>query len=224
MAGQVLLSLAISWIVYVPAHGLLRAAGCAAAGGTVSELAIAPVYGAALLRRAFPFVVASSEHAARLTMSWSEGSDLVILAADFAPFLLTVLVGIPLLRSRLLSPSASGGWRWWRPWIFGPPALLAAAPAISIAGAYFEMGTVILTRGYSAAGVGGLDVLRSDDLLGLLWMLYEKKIVIAAAPAVNWSIALSVIAVSLMLSLALASATYRLGIIWGSLLRRLRGS
>lgn len=222
--ARILVGLLLGWMVYVPVHELLHAAGCAAAGGTVSELAIAPVYGAALLHRVFPFVVPSSEHTGRLTGFWTGGSDLVLLVTDFAPFLLTIVIGVPLLRSKILSPAAPGGWRAWRAWLLGPVAVLAAAPFMSLTGDYFEMASVLLTRGYSAAGIRGLEVLRSDDLFGLLGLMYEEKIVIDASPVVNWTIALSVITVSLLLALTLASTTYRLGIIWASILNRRRGT
>ncbi|MEO7793137.1 MAG: hypothetical protein ABIV06_00065, partial [Thermoanaerobaculia bacterium] len=44
------------WWVYVPAHELLHALGCWAAGGEVSRLEIDPVYGARFLAKLFPFV------------------------------------------------------------------------------------------------------------------------------------------------------------------------
>ena len=224
LLAQILIALLLGWLIYVPVHELLHAAGCAAAGGTVSELAIAPIHGAALLQRIFPFVVPSSEYAGRMTGFWTGGSDLVLLATDFAPYLLTILIGVPLLRSGLLSPAAPGRWRAWRAWILGPAAVLASAPFIGLTGDYYEMASVMLTRGYSAAGIRGLEALRADDMFRLLGLLYEKKIVIDGSPAVNWTIALSIITVSLLLALALASATYRLGIIWASLLSRRRGS
>jgi hypothetical protein len=225
LLAQIVIGLFVGWLIYVPIHEMLHAAGCVAAGGTVSELAIAPIHGAELLGRFFPFVVSSSSgYAGRLTGFRTGGSDLVLLATDFAPYLLTILIGVPLLRSGLVAPAAPGRWRAWRAWLLGPSAILAAAPFISLTGDYFEMASVILTRGYSAAGIRGLEALRSDDLFLLLGMLYEKKIVIDASPAVNWTLALSIITVSLLLALALASATYRLGIIWASLLNRRRGS
>lgn len=224
LLAQILAGLLVGWMIYVPIHELLHAAGCAAAGGTVSELEIAPIYGAALLHRIFPFVVPSTEHPGRLTGFWTGESDLVLLATDFAPFLLTIFIGVPLLRSRILTPAAPGGWRSWRSLLLGPAAVLAAAPFMSLTGDYFEMASVILTRGYAAAGISGLESLRTDDLFRLLGLLYEKRIVIDASPVRNWTIALSVITVSLLLALALASATYRLGIIWASLLNRRRAS
>ena len=55
------LALVVSWLVYVPVHELLHVLGCVAAGGSVSELQIAPVYGGALWARIFPFVVSGAK-------------------------------------------------------------------------------------------------------------------------------------------------------------------
>ena len=79
------------WILYVPIHELLHAAGCLALGGRVDELEIQAMYGGALLERVFPFVRAGGEYAGRLTGFDTGGSDLVYLATVATPFLLSLL-------------------------------------------------------------------------------------------------------------------------------------
>ena len=88
------LGLAAGWFVYVPVHELLHAAGCATTGGTVTRLEIAPLYGGALLARIFPFVVPGGDYAGRLSGFDTRGNDLVYLATDLAPFVLTLLPGV----------------------------------------------------------------------------------------------------------------------------------
>jgi hypothetical protein len=148
--------LAAGWWVTVPIHELLHAAGCLAAGGTVSRLEIAPLYGAGLLARLLPWVVAGGEYAGRLSGFDTGGSDLVYLATDLAPFLLTLFPGVWLLRR-----AARAG----RPLLFGAVAPLALAPFLSLTGDAYEIGSILVTRlpPWSSAGVR--DLLRGDDLL-----------------------------------------------------------
>ncbi len=214
------LGLVAGWMVYVPVHELMHVAGCVIAGGSVTELRLAPIYGAAFLRGLFPFIVASGEYAGRLSGFSTNGSDLVYLATDAAPYLLTVLVGVPLLRSGWLWPSDSGQWKSSRLWLLGPTFILAAAPIISLTGDYFEMATVILTRGYAMAGLAGLEVLRSDDVFRLVGDLHEGEISIGEGGFRMWIVSGAVILCSLGLSLSLASWTYHLGVAWETILRR----
>ena len=93
-----MLAMILAWFVYTPIHELLHVLGCVVTGGSVSELEIQPIYGGALLARVFPFVVPGGEYAGRLSGFDTHGSDLVYLATDFAPYLLTVLIGVPALR------------------------------------------------------------------------------------------------------------------------------
>ena len=58
---------AATWIIYVPIHELLHVAGCVVTGGTVSELELSPLYGAAMLQKIFPFIVVGGEYAGRVT-------------------------------------------------------------------------------------------------------------------------------------------------------------
>ena len=88
-----------SWWVYVPVHELLHALGCYVTGGSVTELQIAPEYGGALFARFLPFVVGASDYAGRLSGFDTKGSDLIYLATDVLPFLLSIVIGVPLLKA-----------------------------------------------------------------------------------------------------------------------------
>src|SRR5262245_65586894 len=107
----VILAGAVAWWVYVPAHELLHALGCVITGGRVAELQIAPRYGGGLLARVFPFVVGHSDYAGRLSGFDTKGSDLIYLATDAMPYVLTVLIGVPVLKA-----SGQAG----RPALLGP--------------------------------------------------------------------------------------------------------
>ena len=117
-----------SWWIYVPLHELGHAFGCIFGGGTVTELQISPMYGAALLKEFFPFVTVGSEYAGQLTGFDTKGSDLIYLLTDFFPFLLTIFIGVPLLRS------AAGSKPIWAAIKLGFGRPIAFAPFISFSG------------------------------------------------------------------------------------------
>jgi hypothetical protein len=154
------LSVLAAWWIYVPLHELLHAFGCLLAGGSVTRLELEPVYGAHLLAHIFPFVSAGSEYAGRLSGFDTHGSDLTYLATDAAPFLLTPLVGIPLLRraaERSGSAHASALW-------LGMALPVAGAPLFALFGDYFEMGTVLISRAAHVLGHGhAIERWRGDD-------------------------------------------------------------
>ena len=147
--------LLVGWWLYVPVHELLHAAACRAAGGRVERLEIAPEYGGAVLGRIFPFVHSGSEYAGRLTGFDTGGSDLVYLATDFGPYLLTLYPGVWLLRR-------AGRRRW--AFGFGAALPLALAPFLSLTGDAYEIGAIVATRlpwwRQAAAAVRGDDVVR----------------------------------------------------------------
>ncbi|MFQ5670875.1 MAG: hypothetical protein ACE5HD_10225 [Acidobacteriota bacterium] len=152
-----------SWFIYVPLHELLHAFGCWVTGGTVQELQIMPLYGGGFLEKVFPFVRAGGDYAGRLTGFDTGGSDLVYLATDFAPYLLTVAGACLLLEAA----SRTGSFLF-----LGTGVVLVTAPAISLLGDYYEMGSILVS---SAAGTltGALSAerlqdMRHDDLLALL--------------------------------------------------------
>jgi hypothetical protein len=151
------------WWIQVPIHELLHAAGCLATGGEVTRLEIAPIYGGTLLARIFPFVVSGGEYAGRLE-GFTPSSDLGYLATIFAPYVLTILLGVPLLRA---------GRRRASPELFAAGGVFTLVPWISLTGDYFEMASVALTGIVAATGASPVDTnvllaLRSDDLFRLV--------------------------------------------------------
>lgn len=150
------------WLVYVPLHELLHANGCLAARGQVQELRIQGLYGGHLLEKLFPFVGADGEYAGRLTRFDTRGSDLIYLATDVAPFLLTLLA-FTLLRAARSRHSAA---------LPGLGTVLAGAVLVSVPGDLYEMGSILMSSSLRMFRVGGEDgqilALRHDDLLALL--------------------------------------------------------
>jgi hypothetical protein len=159
----IVLGFALTWWVYVPIHELLHAYGCIWTGGEVTRLEISPEYGAALLQRFFPFIAVGSDYAGQLTGFDTRGNDFIYLATDFLPFVLTILIGVPLLRAaaREFHPRRAAV-------KLGIAMPIAYAPFISISGDYYEMGSIIVSRVTSWL-VTNFDVKRwrSDDLFKL---------------------------------------------------------
>jgi hypothetical protein len=131
------LGVLVSWFVYVPVHELLHALGCVATGGTVSELEIDAKYGGALLARVLPFVTPASDYGGRLSGFDTGGSDLVYLATDLWPYLLSVWPGVWALRRAA---------RRGRPFWFGATLPVALAPFVSLTGDAYEIGSLLVTR------------------------------------------------------------------------------
>ncbi|MFI5322166.1 MAG: hypothetical protein ACHQ6U_01245 [Thermodesulfobacteriota bacterium] len=109
-------------------------------GGTVSELDISPKYGGAFLSKIFPFVSPGSDYAGQLTGFDTGGSDLTFLLTDLFTFLLTIFVGVPLLRSASRSATLPVRIK------LGVSIPIAFAPFISFSGDYYEMGSIIVSR------------------------------------------------------------------------------
>ena len=192
-------ALVATWFLYVPAHELLHAAGCLLGGGDVARLEIAPEYGAALLAQVFPFVVSGSRYAGQLTGFDVHGSDATYLATVLAPYVLTVFPGVPLLQyaARARTPGPA------QPWLLGIALPAALAPIASLAGDYYEAGSIVVTH-LAAGGAPELPLgrLRSDDLFDLAARLHA-----ASAPLADWI----VVAASCAAALVLALVTYHLG-------------
>lgn len=198
-------SLVAAWWIYVPIHELAHAWGCLLAGGQVTRLEIAEIYGAAWLARVFPYVSVGSEYAGRLSGFDTRGRDLVYLATCAAPFVLTVLVGVPVLRAvpRLRSR--------WRGVALGAAIPAAFAPFVSLPGDYYEMGSILVSRMVAALVPGfSVDRWRSDDLV---------KLVASLAPAASVADVAGVTA-SFLVGLALAFATYGAGVLVSSAIAR----
>jgi len=154
--------LILGWWVYVPVHELLHAGACLAAGGTVSRLEIDPLYGGGLLARLIPWVEpVSGPYAGRLAgfdtgaSPWL-ASDLVHLATDLGPFLLTIFPGVWWLRR-----AGDRG----RPFLYGAALPCALAPFLSLTGDAYEIAAIVLTwfPPWSEAALASL--LRGEDLL-----------------------------------------------------------
>jgi len=200
-----------SWWIYVPLHELAHAYGCIATGGEVSRLEIDAVYGAAWLQELFPFVAVGSDYAGQLTGFETHGNDLIYFATDAAPFLLTVAIGVPLLR---LSPQ-------WplrpvaRSCVFGAAIPWAFAPFVSLPGDYYEMGSLVVSRAYRwFAPDFPLERWRSDDLTLLAAHLWDSP---DTTPADFAGVALAA-----ALGALLCLATYQLGIAATHAFARLR--
>ena len=184
----VFLGLIVGWWIYVPLHELLHAAFCLLAGGSVSRLEIDALYGGHLLARVFPFVVAGGDYAGRLSGFDTGGSDLVYLATDLGPYLLTVFPGVWALRR-------AGG--LGRPFGFGFWLPFALAPFLSLTGDAYEIGSILVTQLPPWQGSGEL---RSDDVFRLVAELRDRQ----GAP---WGGAL----LAFLAGTAWAFSTYALG-------------
>jgi len=169
------------WWIYVPAHELLHAFGCWAAGGEVSRLEIDPLYGADALARIFPFVSPGGAYAGRLSGFDTRGSDWIYWLTDLAPFALALFPGFWWLRK-----AARAG----RAGIFGAALPTACAPLLSLSGDAYEMGSLAVVhlpfwqgrrvlvgddlgaKATEIAGLGDPGLLAGVTLaalLGLLW-------------------------------------------------------
>jgi hypothetical protein len=171
--------LLVSWWVYVPVHELLHAAACRLAGGEVTRLQIAPLYGGAVLARLLPFVSAGGAYAGRLSGFDTHGSDPVYLATDLGPFVLTVFPGVWWLRraarharrpdtaaAQVRGPAAEARPRApaWRAALFGAALPVALAPFLSLTGDAYEIGSILVTRLPPWSDPAAQALLRGDDL------------------------------------------------------------
>lgn len=189
--GWLFLGLVVGWWLYVPVHELLHAWGCLAFGGEVSELEIAHLYGGAVLARLIPFVTAGSDYAGRLSGFDTGGSDLVYLATDFAPFLLTLFPGVWLFR-RAAAAGHAFFFGFWLP--------TALAPFLSLTGDAYEIGSILTTR--LPPWKDAAAVLRGDDV----FLMAEGLAASAGAPWGGFALAV-------LLGLLWAYLTYGAG--WG---------
>jgi hypothetical protein len=200
-AAALLLATLASWWVYVPAHELLHAIGCRAAGGRVIELRIAPLYGGRLLALAFPFVRAQGEYAGRLEGFDTGGSDLVYIATDLTPYLLSIAAAFPLLRRARHRQSALS---------FGAGAVLVAAPIMGLVGDYFEVGGILVSDGLARVRTAPASAaLRCDDLLALLADFPARFPAHRAAWAVVTGVTFLLAVLLVALTLAAARAVHR---------------
>jgi hypothetical protein len=185
------LGLLAAWWIYVPAHELLHAAACRALGGEVTRLEIDRLYGGALIARALPFVVPASEYAGRLSGFNTHGSDLIYLATDLGPFLLTLFPGVWALRRAAAARNAA---------LFGAALPFAMAPFLSLSGDAYEIGSILATRLPPWAAPATRALLRGDDL-------GKKFGELASVPGAPWGGAL----LAALLGVIWAFLTYGLG-------------
>lgn len=185
----------LSWWIYVPLHELLHAYGCLWTGGEVTRLEIDAVYGAGFLQRYFPFVAVGSEYAGQLTGFETHGSDWIYLATDALPFVLTILIGVPLLRRAATSPPLPAALA------LGVALPIAFAPFLSLTGDYFEMGSILASRAlFFVDPATDVTRWRSDDLFKLIGERLEPG-----------PLDVIVVASSVLIALLLAWLTYGAG-------------
>lgn len=203
-----LLSMLVTWIIYVPIHELLHVGGYVATGGPISEavLEIKPMYGGKILAKYFSFVEPGGPYAGRLR-EFKRDDDLIYLATDFGPFMLSVLFGVVLLR-------ICGRRR--RPLLFGPAVVLGAAPFYNLSGDYYEMASIITTRvltwvsgapSHPPRFVG----VRSDDVFTLIGNLITQPSSLGFVGAPSLLFGALLILISIALAIALAFLTYAAG-------------
>lgn len=203
--GVTIVSLVVTWFVYVPCHELLHAWGCVLAGGSISQLEIAPQYGGALLSRWFPFVVSGGEYAGRLSGFDTKGSDVIYLITDFMPYLLTVFAGVALIKLAMRRP---------RPFFLGAGTVIGLAPFYNLIGDYFEMGSIVTTRLVTSL-LGRetivFESLRSDDVFKLIGEVFSEPASLGLAGWGDLVRASIVILASGLVGLVLSIVTYLLG-------------
>lgn len=202
----VMVALIVTWFLYVPIHELLHAYGCIWTGGDVTRLEVSPRYGGKLLANYFPFVVSGSDYAGQLTGFDTKGSDAIYMATVFAPFVLSIVFGVPLLKLCA---------RRKRTVLFGVSIVLGLAPFYNFSGDYYEMGSILTTRAITLVSGGSnpplYEGIRSDDVFKLVGEVMEKPA--ERGLTTGWRVAIGsvLIAVSFALSLFLAFLTYWLG-------------
>jgi hypothetical protein len=204
--AAIIISFLVSWWVYVPLHELGHALGCVLGGGTVSKLEISPEYGAVFLKEIFPFVSVGSEYAGQLTGFDTKGSDLTYLLTDFLPFLLTIFIGVPLLRSAARSAPIAAEIK------FGMGFPIAFAPFISFSGDYYEMGSIIISKIANLISPT-IEIIRwrSDDVFKLAGELFFSGNFYGITDVIG-------VTASLLLGIVLIYITYLLGVIWSNII------
>ncbi len=156
-----MVGLLAAWFIYTPIHELLHVAGCQWSGGSVSELALAPEYGAHLLKKIFPFITPDSEYAGQLT-GFTTPSVWSYVATDMMPYVLS-LAGLAVLKW-----SANKRFVW----LAGLGYLLAFIPFMSIFGDLYEAVSLFISPfGEVLTYPGPEGYLISDDVFKLIHIL-----------------------------------------------------
>jgi hypothetical protein len=191
------LGLAAGWWLYVPVHELLHALACLATGGEVTRLEIDPLYGGGVLELFIPWVAAGGEYAGRLSGFDTGGSDLVYLATDLGPFVLTLWPGVWALRR---AARAGAGL------FFGASLPFALAPLLSLTGDAYEIGSILVTRLPPWASEAASELLRGDDLL-----LRAKAVADAGGTPIPSPSAWAGLVLATLIGLFWAFAVYAIG-------------
>ena len=204
--GVIFVLFALTWWIYVPIHELAHALGCIIGGGSVSRLEISPLYGGGMLEGIFPFVYSGSDYAGQLTGFDTKGSDVAYMLTVFLPFLLTILLGVPLLRSASGSAPLAASLK------LGIALPIAFAPFISFSGDYYEMGSIVVSRIAELFSVAADSTAwRSDDVFKLVKELFFSGKPYSVADVLG-------VASSFVLGVVFIYATYLLGVLWSNML------
>ncbi len=202
------IGLFVGWWVYVPIHELLHAWGCIVAGGEVTELQMSAEYGAEYLKFWFPFITVGSDYAGQLTGFDTKGNDWIYAFTVYAPFLITIIPGIPLYQW-VVHRSNPGTIACF---FFGLLLPLAYGPFVSVFGDFYELGSIAASNLYGMWGIDGSHW-RSDDFFLLLSDMGSDLRPVRAVDV-------SGITIGFMLGLLAALVTYGLGTMFGMLLLR----
>ncbi len=201
----ILFTLALTWFIYVPIHELLHVYGCVLPGGTVTRLELAPQYGGTILRKFFPFIVSGSDYAGQLT-GFTRKPDGIYLSTCFMPFVLTIILGVPVLR---LAAKRTGAI-----WI-AMGVVVGLAPFYNLPGDYFEMGSILVTRVLTFFAGRGPDPLyeslRSDDVFKLIGTLIARPQDLHLSGAGAIAGAALIVLASICVAILLAFLTYAMG-------------
>jgi len=219
MLGMFLMvvSLIVCWFLYVAPHELLHVLGCIATGGSVSRVEMSPIYGAAIYAKWFPFIVSGSEYAGQVT-GFDKSTDLRYFATDFMPFVLSILLGIPLLKIAARKP---------HPILLGIGVVIGLAPFYNLPGDYYEMGSTLTTRVITIAARGFgqpplYESLRSDDVFKLVSDMFSKPAEFGLTGFASIAKSTAIVLISGLLGILLAFLTYWLGHVWSVWVLRIK--
>lgn len=205
----IMVSVIVTWFLYVPIHELLHVAGCVWTGGTVTELVMGNEYGAGFLKEIFPFITpATTKYAGRVT-GFEPNGDVGYLITVFAPFILTLFPGVWCFKTACQKQ---------RYWLMGPAIVIGLASFYNLTGDFFEMGTILSTRltnllwgGMPDATYANFWLLRSDDIFRLFTEINTAPSAYGVDTGPGRVITGIVIAAGLAFAIMLAGYVYRAG-------------
>src|SRR5262249_14746191 len=117
----------------------------------------------------FPFIVSGSEYAGQVT-AFDKSTDFRYFATDYMPFVLSILLGVPLLKIAARRP---------HPILLGFGVVMGLAPFYNLPGDFYEMGSTLTTRTITVVSKGFgqpplFESLRSDDVFKLVSEMISK--------------------------------------------------